>query len=92
MYRDKKGEDLLQSTPLIRNAASILYMDKVFVNYRLSESGRGRNFQLQYLDDYETVRGVLKTNLEQMNVSGMIMNRFYSRYIDGLMSFMDSIA
>ena len=92
VYRDKKGEDLLQSIPLIRNAASILYMDKVFVNYRLSVSGRGRNIQLQYLDDYETVRGVLKTNLEQMNVSGMIMNRFYSRYIDGLMSFMDSIA
>ena len=54
-FGDKKGEDLLQSVPLIRNAASILYLDDVFVNYRMSSSGRGRNFKLRHLDDYEVI-------------------------------------
>ena len=90
-YGDRKGEDLLQSIPLIRNASTILYMDDVFVNYRMSATGRGRNFRIRYIDDYDEVRQVLRSNLVEMNSSGEIMTCFYVQYLDGLMSFMDTI-
>ena len=88
-FRDKKGEDFLQSVPLIRNAATILYLDDVFVNYRMSILGRGRNFRLRYFDDYEEVRTAVKKSLIQMSVSDETMQCFFTRYIDGLMGFMD---
>lgn len=90
-FGDKKGEDFLQSVPLIRNAASILYLDDVFVNYRMSSSGRGRNFKLRHLDDYEEVRTAVMDNLIQMNVSDEVLQCFFTRYIDGMMGFMDSL-
>ena len=89
-FGDKRGEDFLQSVPLIRNASTILYLDDVFVNYRMSVSGRGRNFRLRYFDDYEVVRTAVFENLKQMNVSDETMQCFFTRYIDGLMGFMDS--
>lgn len=88
-FRDKKGEDFLQSVPLVRNAASILYLDDVFVNYRMSSTGRGRNFKLRYFDDYEEIRTAVMENLIQMNVSDEVMQCFFMRYIDGMMGFMD---
>ena len=90
-FGDGKGEDLLQSIFLVRNASTILYMDDVFVNYRLSATGRGRNFKIRYLDDYEEVRQVLKDYLVEMNSSGEVMACFYTSHLDMLMSFMDTL-
>ena len=41
-FKDKKGEDLLQSITLIKNANKILYLDKVLYCYRLSLTGKVR--------------------------------------------------
>ena len=90
-FGDRKGEDLLQSIPLVRNAATILYMDDIFVNYRLSVTGRGRNFRIRYLEDYEEVSQILRDYLDEINSSDEIMACFYISYLDMLMSFMDSI-
>ena len=90
-FGDRKGEDLLQSIPLVRNASTILYLDDVFVNYRLSATGRGRNFRIRYLDDYEEGRQILKNYLVEIDSSDETMDCFYTSYLDMLMSFMDTI-
>lgn len=80
-FKDKKGEDLLQSLPLLYNANKILYLDKTLYNYRLSSTGRGRNFKLKYLDDMEDVRKVtLKYLYKAKNVSKKDLELFYSFY------------
>ena len=90
-YGDKKGEDLLQSIALIRNADLILYLDEVFVNYRQTPYGRGRRFQIKYIDDYEIVKNHIYTYLNDMNVSANVMHVFYIKYIEGLMSYLGLI-
>lgn len=91
-YKDRKGEDLLQSIALIRNAKTILYTNEVFYNYRLSPSGRGRNFKLSYLADYEVVRRHVYEELLRMNVTIETIKAFYCRYISGLLGFLSSLA
>lgn len=90
-FKDKKGEDLLQSIALIRNAKSIFYLNRILYNYRLSPNGRGRNFKLTYLEDYEAVRHYILSNLLEMELSQETLQLFYLRYIEGLMGFMDSL-
>ena len=90
-FKDKKGEDILQSIALIRNATSILYLDDVLVNYRLSVSGRGRNFRIKYVDDYDIVKNHIFSNLLSMDVSDSIMNAFYIRYLESLIGFLGSM-
>lgn len=90
-FEDKKGEDILQSIALIRNAKLILYLNDVFVNYRMSPSGRGRNFKLKYVDDYDSVKQYVYSNLMKMDVSDSVMNIFYTQYIERLMSHMGPI-
>ncbi len=87
-FGDKKGEDLLQSIALIRNAHTILYMDEVFVNYRLSSTGRGRNYKLKYLDDFEVVKHHIYDNLMEMQVSDIIFSLFFRRYMESLVDFL----
>lgn len=91
-FGDKKGEDLLQSIALIRNAETILYLDDVFVNYRMSPSGRGRNFKIKYLYDFNAVKEHVYTNLFSMNVSDSIMDTFLRRYMESLVSFIELTA
>jgi glycosyltransferase involved in cell wall biosynthesis len=91
-FEDKKGEDLLQSIALIRNAETILYMDDVFVNYRMSPSGRGRNFKLKYLYDFNVVKEHIYTNLLSMNVSDSIMEIFFRRYMESVIGFIELTA
>lgn len=90
-FNDKKGEDLLQSIALIENANSIYYINDVLYNYRLSPTGRGRNFKLKYVTDYEEVRGYVLDHLKSMGVSEKTFNAFFTRYIEGLMVYMNSI-
>lgn len=91
-FKDKKGEDLLQSVALLRNASSIYYINDVLYYYRLSPSGRGRNFRESYLTDYETVRSYVFCNLKEMNVPNEILHHFLIRYIEGMMSYVGMIA
>ena len=92
VFKDKKGEDLLQSIALIKNAKSIYYINDVLYNYRLSETGRGRNFKLKYILDYEAVRGHVYSTLQQMSLSEKINECFFRRYVEGIMMFMNSIS
>lgn len=91
LFEDKKGEDLLQSIALIRNADTILYLDDVFVNYRQTPLGRARTFKMKYLDDYEIVKTHIYSNLVEMKVSDTIINAFYIRYIESLIDYVESI-
>lgn len=91
-YKDKYGEDLLQSIALIRNANSILYLDAVLTNYRLSLTGSGRNFRTKYIEDYEYIRGYVHNSLLEMQVSEDVMQSFYVRYITGMVSLLSSQA
>ncbi len=50
-FKDKKGEDLLQSISLMLNAKTYLYLDRTLVNYRLSTTGRGRNYKTKHAYD-----------------------------------------
>lgn len=92
LFKDKKGEDLLQSIALIKNASSIYYINDALYNYRLSESGRGRNFKLKYISDYEVVREYVYSCLRQMDLSESTLIIFLHRYMEGLISYMDSVA
>lgn len=92
IFKDKKGEDLLQSISIVGNAKTILYLDDTLYNYRLSPSGRGRNFKSKYISDYEDVRCFVLSRLREMECSDAIIKAFYIRYIDGLMLYVPSIA
>ena len=50
-FKDKKGEDSLQSIALMLNARTFCYLDRPLVNYRLSLNGRGRNYKSKYALD-----------------------------------------
>lgn len=91
-FKDKKGEDLLQSISIVGNAKTILYLDDTLYNYRLSPSGRGRNFKSKYISDYEDVRRFVLLRLREMKCNDAIIKAFYIRYIDGLMLYVPSIA
>lgn len=90
-FKDKKGEDILQSIAMIRNAGSIVCLDDVLVNYRMSPSGRGRNFKLKYIDDYDTVKNHVYSNLREMGVSESVIDVFRVRYIESIVGFLGSI-
>ncbi len=90
-FQDKKGEDLLQSMALLRNASSIYYLDTPLYNYRLSASGRGRNFKWKYCLDYEAVRAYVLEQLKLMRVSEKTLHCFFVAYMDYLLSFSRSI-
>ena len=91
-FKDKKGEDLLQSITLVKNATRILYLDELLYNYRLSYSGRGRNFKIKYLTDYNTVREHVWQKLKEMNAREDVFLIFLSRYVDVLHSFLPNLA
>ena len=87
-FKDRYGEDLLQSIALIQNANSILYLDAALTNYRLSTTGSGRNFKSKYIEDYEVVRAYVHNALLKMQLSEDIMQSFYARYITGMVSLL----
>lgn len=80
IFKDRKGEDLLQSIALIKNSNTIYYTDTVLMNYRLSPSGRGRNFKIKYFDDFEVVREHVLAHLQSMSVNDLVLDSFYKYY------------
>lgn len=90
-FGDKKGEDALQSIALIRNASSIYYINDVLYNYRLSASGRGRNFKLKYITDYDAVGGHVLKQLKEMRVSEDTVNLFYRNYMRGILTYLNPL-
>lgn len=90
-FKDRKGEDLLQSIAILKNAKTIYYINDPLVFYRLSPTGRGRNFKIKYLNDYEAVRNYIYKNLLEMQVSKDILNAFFVRYIEGIFSYANMI-
>ena len=88
-FKDLKGEDLLQSIAILKNAKTIYYINDPLVFYRLSPTGRGRNFKIKYISDYEVVRSYIYDNLLEMKVSKDILNAFFVRYIQGLMDYLN---
>ena len=88
-FQDKKGEDLLQSMSLIQNSKKILYLDKVLYNYRLSTTGRGRNFKPKYLYDLDVVRYYVYEKLKAMKASSDALDIFYRRYLNRTFVFME---
>ena len=87
MFADKKGEDLLQSMNLLKNADTILYLDKALYDYRLSPTGRGRNFKKKYINDFEAVRAYVLSILMEMNVPKAVFDAFYSNYYRGMIRY-----
>lgn len=83
-FKDKKGEDLLQSVTLFKNSTNVLYINKDLMNYRLSVNGRGRNVKLKYLADFNVVRTHVLKVLIEMNVSPAVLNDFYVYYLNSL--------
>lgn len=90
-FRNMYGEDFLQSVALIKNASSIYYINDILYDYRLSVNGSGRNFKLEYITDYEIVREYVYSFIQQMNVSQDTRHRFLQRYMEGIMSYMNSV-
>lgn len=91
MFKDKKGEDLLQSITLIKNANTILYRDISLMSYRLSKTGRGRVLKINYLMDYNIVRLHVKNIMDKMNITNEVRNIFFKRYLNGLIDMLISI-
>ena len=88
-YGKVKGEDLLQSVPLLNNSSTILYLDMSFYCYRLSSNGLGRNIKVKYLDDFFVVYSTLANYISEhySNNNKMIdaFVRHYLRYVALLM-------
>lgn len=55
IYKDVKGEDVLQSIALFRNAKKIMYSPRITVCYRSSQNSRSNNFKFKYIQDLNTV-------------------------------------
>lgn len=77
---------------LLKNAQSILYLDSILYHYRLSPSGRGRQFKRKYLADYEAVRAHVLSVLQQMKASEQVINTFCQWYYEGMAALFRSFA
>ena len=86
-FGDKRGEDILQSIHLFINAERILYINDVLYNYRMSQSGRARNFKEKYVYDTETVRKEILRQLDEYGISDDILDAFLVRYCNIQMIF-----
>ena len=90
IFKDRKGEDLLQSIALIKNCNTIYYTDMVLMSYRLSSNGRGRNFKAKYFDDFEIVREHVYDYLCSMSVNKTVWDSFYKYYYSSLYDMLKS--
>lgn len=90
IFKDRKGEDLLQSIALIKNSNTICYTDTVLMSYRLSKNGRGRNFKIKYFEDFEVVREHVYDYLCIMSVNKTVWDSFYEYYYSSLSDMLKS--
>lgn len=87
-FGDKRGEDILQSTPLFINSKKAVYINDVLYNYRLSQSGRCRNFKAKYVFDTETVRKEILRQFTEFGITQDITDAFFVRYCNIQMNFL----
>lgn len=87
-FGDKRGEDILQSTPLFINSKKAVYINDVLYNYRLSQSGRCRNFKEKYVFDTETVRKEILRQFTEYGITQDIIDAFFVRYCNIQMNFL----
>lgn len=82
-FKDKKGEDILQSLSLFTTANKIVYRDHTMYNYRLSVNGRGRNFKLKYVYDAEIITTQIATVIEQLyGKESSLLKLLLKRYLE----------
>jgi len=87
-FGDKRGEDILQSTPLFINSKKAVYINDVLYNYRLSQSGRSRNFKEKYVFDTEIARKEILRQFTGYGISQEIVDAFFVRYCNIQMNFL----
>lgn len=87
-FGDKRGEDILQSIHMFITAKKVLYINDVLYNYRMSQSGRARNFKEKYVYDTEIVRSEILRQLNQYGISKDILDAFLVRYCNIQMIFL----
>ena len=87
-FGDKRGEDILQSIHLFINAKKVMYINDVLYNYRMSQSGRARNFKEKYVYDTEIVRKEILRQLTEYGITDDILDAFLVRYCNIQMIFL----
>lgn len=61
------GEDLLQTIPLVKAAASIYYLDKPLYNYRV-DSGMMRHYSPKFYESYHVVNRAVSTEMDDCKI------------------------
>lgn len=79
-YKKVKGEDLLQSVPLLHRSTCVSYLDKPLYFYRLSKGGLGRNLKAKYVQDFQKVYGTLKEYIDNMYSNDREIQRAFSKH------------
>ena len=79
-YEKVKGEDLLQSVPLLDRAKMVYYLDEPLYNYRLSTNGLGRNLKPKYVKDFQTVYSVLLKYISKKYYRNKSIYKAFSRH------------
>lgn len=91
-YKKVKGEDLLQSVPLLHNAKCVSYLDEPLYYYRLSKCGLGRNLKAKYVLDFQKVYGTLKKYIDmQYRNDSNIQKVFSKHYVEYLASLLKAL-
>ena len=79
-YGKVKGEDVLQSIPLLANSKCIIYCNHVLYNYRMSVNGLGRNIKPKYVFDYSKVYDCLYNHIKLHYNNSKALLDFYKQY------------
>ncbi len=83
--RHLNGEDKLQLLPVFHRAQRLCYLAQPLYCYRISATGMGRNYQLQYFSDLQQVNQRVLRFLQQEHLDDAATSRaFYSRYCRSL--------
>lgn len=83
--RHLNGEDKLQLLPIFHRAQRFCYLAQPLYYYRVSASGMGRNYRLEYVDDLQQVNQRVLDFLRQENLADeAILRAFFRRYCRSL--------
>ena len=92
VYGKVKGEDVVQSIPLLHNAECVVYCDEALYNYRMSISGLGRNIRAKYVYDYSKVYEALYRYLLKYYNDEKMLKAFYNQYFTNNVLFIKGLA
>lgn len=91
-YGKVKGEDVVQSVPLLHNANYIIYCDHALYNYRISATGLGRNIRAKYIKDYSLVYDKLYKYIIKYYGDNKMINAFYEQYYRNNVIFLKGLS